>query len=58
MNNENTDLAKLFVDYMKELPENSNKTMDDFFDHVNLPINLRNDFAVAAILKQAKELGF
>ncbi len=33
-----------------------NYTVDDFFDEMEIPPKHRSDFALAAILKQAKEI--
>lgn len=51
------DLPKILADFMKELPDDSEMTFDDFFEVTNIPKDQRSDFAVAAMLKQAKERG-
>ncbi len=51
------DLPKVLADFMRELPDDSEMTFDDFFEVANVPKDQRNDFAVASILKQAKERG-
>lgn len=49
------NLAKAYIDYTDAgMPDGD--TWDDFFDHVNVPKEDRNQFAVAAILKQALEI--
>jgi hypothetical protein len=56
MSNENDDLAKKYIEYM-DLPEGERgTTFDDFFDWVDVPVEQRTDFAVAAILNRAQKL--
>ena len=45
------NLAKAYIKHM-----NSGITWDEFFDKCNIPEKARNQFACAAILKQAKEI--
>ncbi len=51
-------LAVKFIDYVKLLNagEVKDNTFDGFYDWINLPVELRSDFASAAILKQASEI--
>lgn len=50
------DLAKKYIEYM-DLPEDQRgTTFDDFFDWVDVPVEQRTDFAVAAILNRAQKL--
>jgi len=51
----NKNLAMEYVKYMDN-KENKNKTFDDFFNHVGVVKKLRNDFLVACILTQAREI--
>jgi len=44
-------LAKVFIRYTDD-PTNKDKTFDDFLDDVGIPVDERNDFCVAAIIKQ------
>ena len=50
------NLAEQYVKKIKSLPPESNYTWDDFFDEMKVPVESRTDFAVAAILKQAKTI--
>ena len=49
------DLAKSLADYIKSLPDDSEETINDWFNIVDIPVEERNDFAVAALLKQIEE---
>ena len=47
-------LAVKYLEYLdKEIPD---ATFNDFFDWAEVPTELRNNFGVAAILKQAAEI--
>lgn len=48
------NLAVKYLEYL-EL-EDKGTTFNDFFDWVNVPMENRTDFAVAAILKNAREI--
>lgn len=48
-------LAEEYIKYVGD-PANENKTFDDFFDHVKVPEEERNDFVIAAMFKQVKEI--
>ncbi len=47
-------LAVSYIEYMDK--EDHGKTFNDFFDWVGVPMENRTDFAVAAILKNAREI--
>ena len=47
-------LAVCYLEYL-EL-ENRGQTFNDFFDWVGIPMENRTNFAVAAILKQARDI--
>lgn len=52
-------MASIFISLRESPVFNSsdyNITMDDFYDFMNIPIEARNDFATAAIYRQALEL--
>ena len=46
-------LAEQLKDYIEAASEIA--TIDDFYDHIGIPIEDRNDFATAASLNQHKE---
>ena len=46
------DLSDAFIRAMKEKPD---ITIDEFFSMNNIPKKSRNDFVLAAILRQTKE---
>ena len=46
--------AVKYLEYMDM--EERGETFDDFFDWLGVPVNQRNDFVVAAILKQAAKI--
>lgn len=50
------NLAEQYVKKIKSLAPESNYTWNDFFDELKVPKTFRSDFAVAAILKQAKDI--
>lgn len=52
------DLAVQFIEYVKKLQkgEVSGNSWNDFFDYVDVSVEHRTDFGVAAILKQAREI--
>jgi len=52
MLNENANLAEELRKVLKELPEGSTMTWDDFFDKMEVPEELRTDYAVGCILRQ------
>lgn len=52
---EDANLGQVFIDYTDD-PRNKDKTFDDFFDDIGIEEGMRNDFLVAAILKQAQEI--
>ena len=47
-------LAVKYIEYLDM--EDRGTTFNDFFDWVGVPMEHRTDFAVAAILKQAREI--
>lgn len=49
------NLAVKYLEYIDN-PENEGKTFDDFFDWVGIEPEYRTNFAVAAILKNAREI--
>lgn len=48
-------LAATFIKYVED-PNHEHKTFDDFFNDLGIPEEERSDFAVAAMLRQVKEL--
>ena len=57
MNANIIDLPKMLADLIKDLPEDSEMTFDDFFNLADVPKDQRSDFAMGAILNQAAERG-
>ena len=53
---DDTNLAVELKKYMDALPEDSEKTIDDFYDHVGLEQEYRTGFGTAALFKQYYEL--
>jgi hypothetical protein len=49
-------LAVKYIEYMDKDKADRGETFDDFFNWADVPKKNRSDFAVAAILKQAKEI--
>ena len=52
---EDINYAKAYLDFMKDLPEDNEWTWDDFFEIIGVKKELRSDFLIACILKQARE---
>jgi len=52
---EDTPLAELYITYTDN-PNNADKTFNDFFDDCGIPMESRNDCAVVAMIKQAREI--
>lgn len=50
------DLAHEFIKFREKNKDISEIIIEKFFDSVNLPEDLRNDFMVAALLKQVHDL--
>jgi len=50
------DLAHEFIKFREKNKDNPEIIIEKFFDSVNLPEDLRNDFMVAALLKQVHDL--
>jgi hypothetical protein len=53
---ESASLAEMFKEFIDNLPEDSDATIDDFYDHVGIDEDDRSDFATAAILSQYLKL--
>jgi hypothetical protein len=53
--NDEESLARQYIKYLKK-NDARNKCWDDFFDHIKLPMKLRSDFLIGAILKQSWEI--
>ena len=49
------DLAKKYIEYIDD-PRHSESTFNDFFDWVGIPMKNRTNFAVAAILKNVRNI--
>lgn len=47
-------LAEEYIKFEKTAGPDT--TVDDFFDHYNIPAHQRSDFVFAAIMKQVSEL--
>ena len=52
------DLALSLANYINDLPDDSEETIDDWFNIVGIPVDQRNDFVVASLFKQIKERRF
>ena len=48
-------LAETYIKYVDDV-SNGNKTFNDFFDDIGISEKHRTDFAVASILKEAREI--
>lgn len=53
---ENTNLSIKYIEYMEMPEEKRGTTFNDFFDWIGVPMEQRNNFVVAAILKNAREI--
>jgi len=51
------NLAKAFSEKLNDPNLSEDYTIDDFYDEVGIPKEQRSDFATAAIIKQALEMG-
>jgi len=51
-----TDLARKYIEYMDLPQDKRGTTFNDFFDWVDVPMEQRTDFLVAAILNRAQLL--
>jgi hypothetical protein len=54
--NKDKDLAKELKKFMDSLPDDSDATMDDFYDKMGVKKKHRTGFGTAALLKQYYEL--
>ena len=53
---EDENIVKQLKEVMDQLPDDSDMTIDDFYDYINLEKKYRTDFGTAALFKQYYEL--
>ena len=47
----NKDLVQKFIEYIDNLPDDSDACFDDFYDSVKVPKKYRSDFCSCALIK-------